>query len=110
MKPAELENYLDWFWVEQHNWLNYAEQHQPDLFKQFTPEALAHCNQECNRVRSKFENPTNQQLRSSWCGLDLGSRAMQTHHQVAYRQLTRFASQFLHGTSRASLNPLHVPL
>jgi len=110
MNPAELENYLDWFWVEQHNWLNYAEQHQPDLFKQFTPEALAHCNQEFNRVRSKFENPKNQQLRSSWCRLDLGSRAVQTHHEVGYRLISRFGSQFLHGTSGAMLNHFDVTL
>ena len=104
MTPAAVNDFVDWFWVEQHKWLTYAQQHDPDLLKQFTPEAIAPTQQEFARVRSRFKNPKTGKLRLGWCGVDLANRAVQTHLETPYRLISPFGSQFLHGTSGAVLN------
>lgn len=104
MNPAAVDDFVEWFWVEQHKWLTYAQQHDPDLLKQFTSEAIARTQQEFARVRSRFENPKMGKLRGGWCAIDLASRAVGTHSEIAYRLISPFGSQFLHGTSGAVLN------
>lgn len=104
MNPAAVEDFVEWFWVEQHKWLSYAEQHDSDLLKQFKPEAVAHTKREFARVRSRFENSKTGKLRGGWCAIDLASRAVQTHFEIAYRLINPFGSQFVHGTSGAVLN------
>lgn len=104
MAPSAVEEFVNWFWVEQHKWMSYAEQHDADLLQQFTPEAIAHTKQEFARVEPRFRNPATGKLRIGWSQLDLGSRAIQTHFEIAYRLINPFGSQFLHGTSGAVLN------
>jgi hypothetical protein len=104
MNPAAVDDFVDWFWVEQHKWLAYAQQHDPDLLKTFTPEATEHTRQEFARVRPRFENPNTGKLRPGWCAVDLASRAVETHLELPYRLINPFGSQFLHGTSGAVLN------
>jgi Family of unknown function (DUF5677) len=104
MNSAAVDDFVDWFWVEQHKWLTYAQQHDPDLLKTFTPEAIEHTRQEFARVRSRFENPNTGKLRPGWCAVDLANRAVQTHLELPYRLINPFGSQFLHGTSGAVLN------
>jgi len=104
INPAAVDDFVDWFWVEQHKWLTYARQNDPDLLKQFTPEAIDRTQQEFARVRSRFESPKTGKLRGGWCAVDLASRAVETHFETAYRLINPFGSQFLHGTSGAVLN------
>jgi hypothetical protein len=109
MQPAAVDDYVEWFWVEQHNWLTYARQHDPELLKQFLPKAIQYTEQEFARVRSRFEKPHNpKDLRGSWCAVDLGTRAAHTDMAVPYRLISRFGSQFLHGTAGAMLNHFDV--
>jgi hypothetical protein len=104
MNPTAVDDFIEWFWVEQQKWLTYAEQQDSDLVKQFTPEAIVHTQQEFARVRSRFENPKTGKLRGAWRAVDLATRAVQTHFESAYRLINPFGSQFLHGTSGAVLN------
>lgn len=105
MNPAAVDDFVDWFWVEQHKWLMYAQQHDKDLLKQFTPEAIARTQQEFARVRPRFEKSHNlTEIRGSWCAVDLATRAVQTHLEVPYRLINPFGSQFLHGSAGAMLN------
>lgn len=102
--PGLIDDFIDWFWIEQHKWLTYAEQHDTDLLKQFTPEAIAQTRQEFGRVRSKFEDKKTHKLRGSWSAVNLAGRAVQTHSEIAYRLINPFGSQFVHGTPGALLN------
>ena len=104
MNPAAVSDFVDWFWVEQNRLLTYAQQHDPDLLKQFTPDAIAHTQKEFARVRSTFVNTKTGKLRQGWCAVDLANRAIQTHLEVPYRLVNPFGSQFLHGTVGAVLN------
>jgi hypothetical protein len=109
MNPALVDDYLDWFWVEQHKWLTYAQQHDTDLLSQFLPESVKHVEQEFARVRSRFEKVNNPaELRGSWSATDLGTRAIQTHFEVGYRLINPLGSQFLHGSPGALLNHFDV--
>lgn len=103
--PDAVNDFLEWFWVEQHRVLTYARQHDPDLLKQFTPEAVQKVEQEFARVHSRFEKPHNpKEIRSSWCTVDLGTRAVQAHMERAYRLINPFGTQFMHGTLAGMLN------
>jgi hypothetical protein len=104
MNPAAVEDFVDWFWVEQHRWLTYAQQHDPDLLKQFTPAVIAHTQKEFARVRPRFVNAKTGKIRQGWGAVDLGNRAVQAHFEVPYRLINPFGSQFIHGTSGAVLN------
>jgi hypothetical protein len=105
MNPTAVDDFVDWFWVEQHKWLAYAQQHDPELLKTYSSQVVADTEREFARVRTRFQLPNNPtKIRGSWCAVDLGTRAVQTHMEVPYRLINPFGSQFLHGTPSSLLN------
>jgi hypothetical protein len=104
-----VDDFLEWFWVEQHRWLNYGKQHNHDLLKQWTPEAVKKIEQEFVRVRPRFEKPHRpSEIRSGWCAVDLGTRAAAAHMELVYNLVNRFSTQFTHGTLGSLLNHFDV--
>jgi hypothetical protein len=101
MNKDAVDDYVSWFWVEQKKWLNYARQHDSDLLKQFTPQAIAETERKFAEVRHRFEKTNNEktkkELRGGWCAENLDRRASQTHMEVPYRVINPFGLKFLHG-------------
>ncbi len=95
LMPSECDDYLDWIWIEQHKPLTYVRQNMPDRIGDISD--IAGIEAEFSRVRSRFERP-NGELRSSWCRLDLGSRAAKAGFQEPYKLINPMASRLIHGT------------
>ena len=109
MHPTSVDDFVDWFWVEQHKWLAYAQEHDGELLKTYSDKVVADTKREFARVRSRFQKPNNpRQIRGSWCAIDLGARAIQTPMEVPYRLIYPFGSQFLHGTPSSVLNHFEI--
>ncbi len=103
--PAAVDDFVEWFWVEQYQWLTYAQQHDTELLKRYSPKVVAETEQDFARVRSRFQKRHDPgQIRSGWCTLNLGERASRTDMELPYRLINRFGSQFLHGTCSSVLN------
>jgi hypothetical protein len=95
--PAECELYLNWHWVEQYKLLVYARQHAPELLPNLAVAEVERVEREFQVARVRYEKP-NHELRSSWCSLDLGSRAVRTGFAEAFRLINPISSQLIHGT------------
>ena len=55
LNPTELDNFLDWAWVEQHKLYNFLSENSPDSYAQVSQENRLLTESELTRVRSRFE-------------------------------------------------------
>ena len=102
LNPAELDNYLNWGWVEQHRQLNFIEDHRPDLYAQIRPDIVVQTEREWNRVRNSFEftdRAGRLRLRDSWTPLSLADRAVRTNLIEPYRHIYPIGSRLVHATA-----------
>ena len=85
-------------------WLSYAREHDPELLKQFKEQAVKETEKRFAQARPRFLKTHGKSIRGSWCGSDLGARAIQTHMEVPYRLINPYGSQLVHGTAGSMLN------
>ncbi len=95
--PAELDDYLQWAWVEKNKDLIYIKTALPHVLSQIPPEDIRKVADEFQNVRARFEKP-NGDLRSSWCKLNLADRAKAVGMADLYRMVNPLSSSFIHGT------------
>lgn len=95
--PADLDDYLQWAWVEKNKSLNYVKTSLPHLLPQIPPEDINKVEDEFQKVRARFEKP-NGDLRTSWCKLNLAERSTAVGMAALYRMLNPLSSSFIHGT------------
>jgi Family of unknown function (DUF5677) len=101
LNPAELENYLDWGWVEQHKHHEFIRDRRADLFTFIPPEILEQTEREWNRVRNRFEFQDRRgrlRLRDSWTPLNLADRADRANLIEQYRHIYPLGSKLMHAT------------
>lgn len=109
MNETAVEDYVEWFWVEQHKLFTYAREYDTTLLNRFSPETIASTEADFSRVRSRFAKPHNsRELRRDWCSVSLEERARQTEFQLPYRLINPIGSRLLHGTSGALLDHFDV--
>ncbi len=99
--PGACDTFLLWHWVEQHKLLTYMGESDSDLRKHVSQEKINEIEKEFDRVRAMFEYQTGSgktKTRSSWCSLDLASRAAKTGFGEPYRIVYPMTSQILHGS------------
>ena len=99
MEPKAGEDFLLWHWVEQHKLIAYMG--DSDLLEQVSQEKIRETEKKFDEVRTRFEHQTAKgktKLRSSWCSLDLASRAVKTGFGEPYRIVYPMTSQILHGS------------
>lgn len=100
---SAVDDFVEWFWVEEYQWVCYAERHDPVLLARLDAKKIAKTKHEFTRVRARFEK-ANGKIRSGWCVEPLSDRATKTGLELGYRVVNPFGSQFLHGTPGALLN------
>ncbi len=101
LRPAEFEDYKEWYWVERFKEQEFLRAHVPDFFKQLDTKAVEETETNMARVKSRFEQVRpdgSRRIRASWCSLDLGSRAVATGYEELYRLINPLASSFVHET------------
>ncbi len=101
LRPAEFEDYKEWYWVERFKEQEYLRLHANNIFQQLTPQVIQELNQNMARIRGRFERTKydgTRELRSSWCSRNLADRSAVTGHQTAYRLINPLASRFVHET------------
>ena len=99
--PGEIDDFIEWYWIEHYKELNYIRDHMPDAYAELTPENIAKSEAEYNRVKPRFEyetRPGRQKLRDSWCSLNLADRATRTDFTEEYKLIYPLTSRLFHGS------------
>ena len=99
--PEEVDDFIEWHWVEHYKLLNYMRDHMPDAYAKLTPEHIAESEAEYIRVKPRFENETRSgklKIRDSWCSLNLAERAIRTDFEEHYKLIYPLTSRLLHGS------------
>jgi hypothetical protein len=101
LRPAEFEEYREWYWVERFKEQEYLREHASDIFKQVNPEVVEEVEKNMARVRPRFEKAKfdgTKELRASWCSRNLADRSLVTGHIESYRLINPTSSSFVHET------------
>ena len=97
LRPAEFEDYREWYHVERFKEMEYLREHANAIFQQLAPEAVTEIENSFTRVRPRFQRADGS-VRRFWCSLDLAARSAVTGHQESYRLINPLASSFVHET------------
>jgi hypothetical protein len=68
LNPGELDDYLNWSWVEKNKELNFIKESLPQLLPVIARETIDKIENEFRAVHHRYEKQ-NGDLRSSWCRL-----------------------------------------
>ncbi len=99
--PEEVDDFIEWNWVEGYKLLNYMRDHMPDTFAKLAPEKITESEQEYKRVKPRFEYETRsgkRKIQGSWCSLNLAERAIRTDSTESYKLIYPLTSGLLHGS------------
>ena len=99
--PEEVDDFIEWYWIEDFKLLNYMRDHMPDAYAKLTPENIAESEEEYNRVKPRFEYETGsgkRKIRDSWCSLNLADRAIRTDFTEEYKLIYPLTSRLFHGS------------
>lgn len=97
--PAEVDNFINWHWVEQKKHLDYMRQSLPDVFRLIKPEDIKHAADEYTRVLPSYETePGSGKPRSTWTTMALPDRAFKANLQEHYRLIYPLSSRLFHGS------------
>ena len=97
LNPAEVEDFIDWYWIEHYKELIYLREHMPAAYAQLTPENIANTEQKYNQVLARFQRP-NGRLRDTWSSLNVADRAARTNLIEEYRLIYPLTSRLFHGS------------
>jgi hypothetical protein len=99
LRPAEFQYYKEWYWVERYKELTYLRKYRPAIIPELGTQVIKDVEQNMARVRPLFCRFKNKnELRDSWCLLNLADRSAVTGHEEIYRMINSIASSFIHGT------------
>jgi len=97
LMPDEFEDYLEWYWIEQHKLIAFVRDSIPEAFKRLSSDDIDRTERGFAAARARFQRPDGE-LRRSWCKLDLGARAAKTGFALEFRLINPVSSQLIHGT------------
>lgn len=97
LNPTELDDYLQWSWVEKNKDLNYVKEVLPRLLPEIPKEDVDKIETQFRAVRARFEK-ANGDIRSSWCKLNLAERSEKVGLAGLYRMVNPLSSGFIHAT------------
>jgi hypothetical protein len=97
LNPGELDDYLNWSWVEKKKELNFIKEALPQLLAVITKGMIDKVENEFQAVRHRYEKQGGD-LRSSWCRLNLAARSVSVGLADLYKMVNPRSSGFIHGT------------
>jgi hypothetical protein len=101
LRPAEFEDYKEWYWVERFKEQEYLRAHADLIYKQIDAKTVNEVDQNMARVLPRFERKRHdgtKEIRRSWCSLNLADRSVVTGNIETYRLINPLASSFVHET------------
>lgn len=99
--PEQVDDYIDWFFVERYQLIEYVRASAPDTLSQYPKELQDEIDNDFQSVRGRFEivKPGNKpRLRPGWCAMGLDARAVKTGFQLEYKLIYPMGNKLLHGT------------
>jgi hypothetical protein len=101
LRPAEFEDYKEWYWVERFKEQEFLRQFANAVFQQIDASVVREVEENMARVRPRFERiryDGTRELRRNWCSQNLADRSIATGHTETYRLINPLASSFVHET------------
>jgi hypothetical protein len=96
LHPDEVDDFLDYHWVDQKKRLEYLEQHCPERFKALSSSTISEVNLEYAKVLPRFANKKGKP-RGSWSKKDIRTRAEEVGLGQFYPTFYAHASGVHHG-------------
>jgi hypothetical protein len=93
--PAELDNFMDYYWVQKHRMLEYIQKTDAALYASRSSEAAV-ITGEFSRVKPKYTNKQGR-LRGSWSAQSIGQRAADVGMADHYATFYNWSSSMHHG-------------
>jgi hypothetical protein len=94
--PTEVEDFVDYHWINQRKLLDYMREDDPALFRQLKQSDIDDIDQEYAKVAPRFFNKKGD-VRSGWCARNLRQRAEAVGMGRFYPTFYAFASSIHHG-------------
>jgi hypothetical protein len=98
LNPAEHEDYLAWSRIEQHRKLCFMKKSMPTEFAALDPALVADSEKHYQKVKKRFLSANKNNLRQSWCRLNLRERAINADFEEMYGATYGSASELSHGS------------
>jgi hypothetical protein len=95
--PDQVQRFLDWSWVSQHNRAEYMHKRLPDAFVKIDPMMIAESEANFERVKPQFLDK-HKKLLKSWYKLNLRQRADNIGFDDAYAMIYVLGSDLSHGS------------
>lgn len=107
LNPGELDDYLNWSWVEKNKELNFIKESLPQLLPIIERETIDKIENKFRAVRHRYEKQ-NGDLRSSWCRLNFAARSASVGLADLYKMVNPRSSGFIHGTIGGLVNHFNI--
>jgi hypothetical protein len=92
--PSELQDYLDYHWVNRRKWVEYIKRTCPEVLETRAAE-VAQIMEEYAKVENKFKDKRGRH-RESWCTKSIAERAKEAGMSDNYQTFYRWASSMEH--------------
>jgi hypothetical protein len=94
--PTEVEDFVDYHWINQRKLLDYLREDDPALFQQLNQTDIDDIDREYAKVVPRFSNKKGD-VRRNWCAKNLRQRAESVGMGKLYPTFYGFASSIHHG-------------
>jgi hypothetical protein len=94
--PTEVQDYVDYHWINQRKLLDYLREDDPALFQQLNQPDIDDIDREYAKVAPRFTNKKGD-VRGNWCARNLRQRAEAVGMGRFYPTFYGFASSIHHG-------------